>query len=376
MTRWPMLALEGGKEKIAEAYMMTLQAVTRDPGNVQYRIRTVEVLERQRRPADAIRVATLAVSMAKTSEERQAASAALAGAQQFQESWEKMQASQAADGARVDSGKILPTGGALHVIQQVNVSAGVMVLSDTQGVDFSSYLSREVMPKIQREWSMQIQKVTASAAVKKSTVIIEFQIERDGSIAEMKLTQSTQEQTLDDAARAALQDASPFAPLPAKFRGKSIALRFRCDYSPTAADAGTTGQDAAFGGKNENNGKSSENAPTSSDGPTVAHASSAEPKRSAPRGTAPKIAPLFVDLALGARQQFAVENLPTDKKVIWKVSGSGCSGAACGTISADGLYTAPVKAPSPPAVTVTAALSDAPSQTSFALVTILPSSSK
>src|SRR5215469_10447983 len=80
--------------------------------------------------------------------------------------------------------------------------------------------------------------------------------------------------------------------------------------------------------------------------------------------------PPFVDVALGARQQFIVANLPTDKKVIWKVSGSGCSGTACGTISADGLYTAPVKAPSPPAVTVTAALADAPSETTFALVNI------
>lgn len=373
-----VLEVEGGKEKLDAAYLMTQQAVSREPGNVNYRIRTVEVLERQRRPEDAVRVATLAVSMAKTPEEQQAA-ATLAGAQQFQESWEKfqaMQASQAAGGAGVDSGKIVPTGGALHVIQQVNVSAGIMVLSNTQGVDFSSYLSGEVMPKIQREWSVQIQKVSASAAAKKSTVIIEFQIERDGSIAEMKLRQSTQEQTLDDAARAALQGASPFAPLPAKFRGRSVALRFRCDYSPAAANPGTTGQDAAVGDKKESNGKSAENVPTSSAGPTVAHASSAVPKRSARRGTAPKIAPPFADVALGARQQFAVANLPTDKKVIWKVFGSGCSGTACGTISADGLYTAPVKAPSNPAVTVTAALAGAPSEAAFALVTILPSSSK
>jgi TonB family protein len=369
-----VLSLEGGKERLDEAYTMTVQAVGREPGNVHYRVRAVEVLERQQRPDDAVRVATLAVSMAKTPEEQQAASAALAGAQAFQESWSKYQAQQAslaAGGAGVDSGKIVPTSGALHVIQQVNMSAGVMVLSNTQGVDFSSYLSGEVMPKIQREWSVQIQKVSASAAAKKSTVIIEFQIERDGSIAEMKLKQSTQEQTLDDAARAALQGASPFAPLPAKFRGKSIALRFRCDYSPAAADPGTTGQDAAVGGNKESNGKSAENVPTSSAGPMVAHASSAVPKRSARRGTAPKIAPPFADVALGARQQFAVANLTTAKKVIWKVSGSGCSGAACGTISADGLYTAPAKVPIPPAVTVTVSSVDAPDKVAFALVTIL-----
>jgi TonB family protein len=359
-----VLVVEGGKEKIDEAYMMTQQAVTREPGNVHYRIRAVEVLERQGRPADAVRVATLAVSMAKTPEEQQAA---LAGAQQFQESWEKMQASQAA--AEAEAGKIVPTGGGLHVMQHVNVSTGVMVLSNTQGVDFSSYLS-EVMPKILREWSEQIQKVTASNVTKKSTVVIEFEIQRDGSIAQIKLKESTQEQTLDDSPRAALEGASPFAPLPAKFRGKSIALRFQCEYSPGM------GQDRAAGAQEEINGKSTENVPTSSSRPTVTHASSAVPKRPARGGTAPQIAPPFVDVALGARQQFTVVNLPTDKKLIWKVSGSGCSGIACGTISADGLYTAPVKAPSPPAVTVTAAPADAPSETAFALVNIFPSSSK
>jgi hypothetical protein len=37
------------------AYKMTLQAVGREPGNVHYRVRAVEVLERQQRPYDAVR---------------------------------------------------------------------------------------------------------------------------------------------------------------------------------------------------------------------------------------------------------------------------------------------------------------------------------
>ncbi|HXX56354.1 MAG TPA: DUF1570 domain-containing protein [Candidatus Nitrosotalea sp.] len=114
----------------------------------------------------------------------------------------------------------------------------------------------------------------------------------------------------------------------------------------------------------------------SAETPTAARASAAVLPRLAHHGNPPKIAPPFADVALGAKQQFSVANLPTDKKVIWKVSGSGCSGAACGTISADGLYRAPVKAPSPPAVTVTAAPADAPGAAAFALVSILPSSSK
>jgi hypothetical protein len=38
--------------------------------------------------------------------------------------------------------------------------------------------------------------------------------------------------------------------------------------------------------------------------------------------------------------------------VVWSLSGGGCSGATCGTISDTGLYTAPASLPAPPSVTV------------------------
>jgi len=240
-----VLELEGGKEKLDEAYSMTQQAVSREPGNVYYRVRAVEVLERQQRPKDAVRVATLAMSMAKTAEERQAASAALAGAQQFKETGEKIQATQAnqAAGGEVGSQAVAPTTAARGVTNQVKVAARVVLLSNPQGVNFNSYLSENVIPKIQREWSVQIQRISMTAAAKTGTVIIEFAIERDGSIADVKLKQTTQEQVLDDAVRAAILAASPFAALPAQFQGKDIAVRFQCDYNPVP----TRGQSTAAG---------------------------------------------------------------------------------------------------------------------------------
>jgi hypothetical protein len=69
---------------------MTLRAEEREPGNVYYRLRVVEVMEGMGRADDAIRVATRAASMAKTPEERAAVAAALASAQQFQVSQKKM----------------------------------------------------------------------------------------------------------------------------------------------------------------------------------------------------------------------------------------------------------------------------------------------
>ena len=67
-----------------EAYKLVLQAIEIEPGNVSYRIRAAQVLEHLGRANDAVTVATLAVSMAKTPQEQKEAKATLARAQQFQ----------------------------------------------------------------------------------------------------------------------------------------------------------------------------------------------------------------------------------------------------------------------------------------------------
>jgi len=251
------LSMEGGKEKLDEAYMMTLQAVTREPGNVRYRIRAVEVLERQSRFKDAIRVANLAVSMAKTQEERLAATAALDAAQRAQDSWENIQAiekSHAEQDGKVESLKMLHAGSTPPAFREVNAAMEALMLSNPQGVDFNSYLGAEVMPKIQREWAARIQKVMVAAESKKGTAIFEFAIDKDGSAREIRLKQSAQDEALDDALREAIEGASPFSPLPAKFRGQHIALRLKCDYSPR-----TAGQDAAAERKKESGEKPGKN---------------------------------------------------------------------------------------------------------------------
>jgi TonB family protein len=67
------------------------------------------------------------------------------------------------------------------------------------------------------------------------------------------------------------------------------------------------------------------------------------------------VSPAFLHLATGKTGQFTAEiNGSANVAPTWAVSGPGCTGAACGTISADGLYTAPLAVPNPPAVRVTA----------------------
>ncbi len=67
------------------------------------------------------------------------------------------------------------------------------------------------------------------------------------------------------------------------------------------------------------------------------------------------VSPLAANVAVNGTQQFtAVVQNTTNTAVNWTVAGEGCTGAACGTISATGLYTAPAAVPDPPTVTVTA----------------------
>ena len=129
-------------------------------------------------------------------------------------------------------------GEAVLLRRQVNAEAGIVVVSDTQGVDFSSYLSKDVLPKIQKAWYEQVLKVGANAATKKGRVVAAFAIGKDGTVANVKLEELTNEKELDDAVRDAIEEAIPFPPLPGKFHGKELALRFQCVYNPGAAQPG------------------------------------------------------------------------------------------------------------------------------------------
>jgi Fe-S cluster assembly iron-binding protein IscA len=83
------------------------------------------------------------------------------------------------------------------------------------------------------------------------------------------------------------------------------------------------------------------------------------------------ISPGSAQVNIGAQQQFTATVAGTaDNAVTWSVTGSGCSGAACGTILASGLYTAPSAVPTPPQVTVTAKSVADPSKSGTATVTI------
>ncbi len=85
------------------------------------------------------------------------------------------------------------------------------------------------------------------------------------------------------------------------------------------------------------------------------------------------ISPTTAQVLTGAHQQFSASVANTSNTAVtWSLSGSGCSGAACGSISSGGLYTAPSSVPSRARVTVTATSAADPTTFSTAIVTIVP----
>ncbi len=84
------------------------------------------------------------------------------------------------------------------------------------------------------------------------------------------------------------------------------------------------------------------------------------------------VLPGSATMANGGQLRFAAGVTGTDNQlVIWTISGAACGLAgACGGIDATGLYTAPLAAPSPDLITITATSSENSSQSGSATVTI------
>lgn len=92
----------------------------------------------------------------------------------------------------------------------------------------------------------------------------------------------------------------------------------------------------------------------------------------APPQTSITVSPASVSVVAGQTQQFtAAVSGGSNTAVTWSLLGTGCTGAACGTIDTKGLYTAPSPIPASATITVTASAGGTTSQ-GTAKITHLP----
>lgn len=105
------------------------------------------------------------------------------------------------------------------------LQAGAQVLSDTQGVDFSAYLTR-VKRDLYRNWMPLIPEEAAPPLSKRGITRIRFTILPDGSIAAMTLESGSGDVAIDKAAWGAIISEGQFPPLPRQFHGPLLELRY------------------------------------------------------------------------------------------------------------------------------------------------------
>ena len=101
-------------------------------------------------------------------------------------------------------------------------------------------------------------------------------------------------------------------------------------------------------------------------------ANSATAARRRPHLVTITVSPTTATLTAGTTQQFSASVTGTSNTAVtWGVSGAGCSGAACGTISFSGLYTSPANISSSLTVTVQGTSVADPTKSASATVTIV-----
>jgi TonB family protein len=101
---------------------------------------------------------------------------------------------------------------------------GMSILTDTEGVDFDSYM-RRLHDIVLKNWSAVLPESYYMGD--KGIVVITFHIDRNGAIhvTDPVLERTSGKEALDRAVLAAIRTSVPFEPLPSQFKGPFIELR-------------------------------------------------------------------------------------------------------------------------------------------------------
>jgi TonB family protein len=225
------------------------------------------------------------------------------------------------------------------------------ILSNTYGIDFGPYL-QALVKDVRKKWFSII---PASDQMKKGKLAIQFDIAKDGKVADMRLVTSSGDRSLDRYAWGSITASNPFPSLPREFQDSYLRLRFRYYYNPDKRDLNVSAKDIL-------------SEPT--------HTNKATPMLSK-SGIAVNISSLG-DIYVPAGESKTITATVTGTKeqaLEWSVNGPGCSASSCGNITGD-VYIAPTFQPNPPVVTLTATSKADPTAKATVNVHIVQPSSK
>ena len=104
------------------------------------------------------------------------------------------------------------------------------LLSDPQGIDFAPYLAH-VLASVRGYWNTIIPGLASVKAGHKGLVSLEFAIQRDGTVSKIVFAQSTNDQSLNNAAVQAVSGGGPFGALPRQYQGLEIHVQMNFAYN-------------------------------------------------------------------------------------------------------------------------------------------------
>ncbi len=107
--------------------------------------------------------------------------------------------------------------------------AAVELQSDPEGADFKPYLTR-ILAIVRANWRRVVPESARKGTLRGRTVM-EFIINRDGSIPKIVTANSSGSDPLDRAALAGLSMSNPLPPLPADYKGFQVRLAFTFSYN-------------------------------------------------------------------------------------------------------------------------------------------------
>jgi TonB family protein len=114
--------------------------------------------------------------------------------------------------------------------QRATTGAAIELRTDTEGVDFNSYL-RGLYLSVKDKWHAGMPPSVQSGQQGKNTV--QFRVLEDGTIPEnsLKVIFSSEKKDLDEASLQAVRKAAPFSHLPEKYSHSFIELRMTFYYN-------------------------------------------------------------------------------------------------------------------------------------------------
>ncbi len=109
-----------------------------------------------------------------------------------------------------------------------SVGSNLQLLSDPRGVDFKPYLI-QVLAAVRRNWMAIIPE--SAHMGRRGRVLIQFSIDRQGSVPKLVIADASGTEAYDRAAVAGISASNPFPPLPAEYKGDQIRLQLAFSYN-------------------------------------------------------------------------------------------------------------------------------------------------